>query len=810
MNQTDPAPQPLPPERLRRVVDPAELGAQSTEDLEPVEQLIGQERAVEAVRFGMQMRHQGYNLFVLGPSGIGKHTLVRGFLAAEAKDAKTPADWCYVHNFEQPDRPRVLSFPAGRGAKFRDAMSKLAEEAHAAVRSSFESEEFRARLEELADEFNARERKALQGLGEEAQSQGIALMHTPAGFAFAPVRSGAVLNPEEYDKLPEEERTRITEHIERLQERLQRVIRQIPQWGRERRERLKTLYRDFTRLAVDHLVTDLENQFADLADVLLHLAAVRKDLIESAAGLQRAAEGAAEGGDVGHDVPGPWLRRYWANLLVGHDGESGAPVVLADHPSYQNLLGRVEYQSQFGALTTDFNLIKPGALHAANGGYLMVDAHKLLAQPFAWDGLKRALVAREIHINSMGQMLGLVSTVSLEPQAVPLNLKVVLFGERFLYYLLYEYDPEFRELFKVAVDFEEDVALNRETLLQYGRLIATIAKSEGLLAFDAPACARILEQVLRLSDDSEKLSTHMQSLADLMREADQAARASASSRVDRGAVERAIRAQERRSDRVKLRLREAIFEGVQLIDTRSRRVGQVNGLSVYKIGAQAFGLPTRITATTHLGSGEVIDIQREVKLGGAIHSKGVLILSAFLASRYASERPLALDASITFEQTYGAVDGDSASVAELCALLSSLSALGIRQDLAVTGSVSQLGEVQAIGGVNEKIEGFYDVCLGQGLTGTQGVIIPAANVRHLMLREDVVAAAVQGRFHVYPVGHIDEVLTLLTGVQAGRRDEQGGYPEGCVNAQVAARLNEMSAARKAFAASHNNALGRHE
>jgi lon-related putative ATP-dependent protease len=456
--------------------------------------------------------------------------------------------------------------------------------------------------------------------------------------------------------------------------------------------------------------------------------------------------------------------------------------------------------AHFGALVTDFTLIKPGALHEANGGYLMVDALKLLIQPFAWDALKRALVSREIQISSIGQMLGMVSTVSLDPQSIPLDVKVVLFGERHLYYLLYELDPEFRELFKVAADFEENVELSDETLHLYARLIATVAKAEQMLAFDAAACARILEHIVRLAGDNGKLSTHMQSLADLMREADHVARAEGLATVDAPSVERAIDAQERRADRIKLRMHESIAEGVQLISTRGARAGQVNGLSVFEIGGHAFGLPTRITATTRLGGGELIDIQREVKLGGAIHSKGVLILASFLGSRYAGGEPLSLAASLSFEQTYGMVEGDSASLAELCALLSSLADLPIRQDLAMTGSVNQHGEVQAIGGVNEKIEGFFDVCRTQGLTGSQGVIVPASNVRHLMLRADVVETAAGGRFHVYAVRTVDEALSLLTGLPAGVPDAAGQYPEGSVNRRVTDRLRALTAVRREFTA----------
>lgn len=798
-------PSPLQARQLRRRIDPARLGGASTADLDPVSGLIGQERAVDAVRFGMAIRRHGYNVFVLGPSGMGKHTLVRGFLEAEAAPAPQPSDWCYVHNFEQPDRPTALELPAGRGSKLRDAMRKLAEEALAAITATFESEEYRARLEELGEQFGERERKAFQTLGEEAQSHDIALIHTPAGFAFAPMRGGAVINPEEYEKLPEEERKRIAATIETLQEKLQRIIRQVPIWGRERRNKLKELHREFTTLAVDHLVAELEDEFADLPEVVRHLAAVRRDLIDTAAQPRQTPENAPEGGESASDQPPPWLRRYQANLLVAHDGRVGAPVVIEDNPTYQNLVGRVEYLSHFGALVTDFNLIKAGSLHEANGGYLMIDAHKLITQPLAWDALKRALVSRRLQINSIGQMMGLVNTVSLDPQAIPLDVKVVLFGERTLYYLLYEWDPEFRELFKVAADFEETVELDDDMLRLYARLIATVARNEQMLAFDAAACARVLEQIVRLAGDQSKLSTHMQSLADLMREADHLARAARRPMVDAASVDAAIAAQDRRADRVKRRMQDMIDEGVLRVDTAGERSGQINGLTVFQIGAHAFGMPARITATARLGSGEVIDIQREVKLGGAIHSKGVLILASFLGARYAGRQPLSLCASLSFEQTYGTVDGDSASLAELCVLLSALAAVPLRQDLAVTGSIDQHGDVQAIGGVNEKIEGFFEICRARGLSGTQGVVIPAANVRHLMLREEVVAAVEAGQFRVHAVATVDAALALLTGVAAGEPDAEGRYPQSSFNRRVADRLDAMTLARREFVAAQKSA-----
>ena len=459
----------------------------------------------------------------------------------------------------------------------------------------------------------------------------------------------------------------------------------------------------------------------------------------------------------------------------------------------------MEHIAQFGALVTDFTLIKPGALHRANGGYLLLDVRKVLMQPLAWEGLKRALQSREIRIESLGQMYGLISTVSLEPEPIPMDIKIVLFGDRLFYYLLQEYDPEFSELFKVAADFEEYIERNADTHLLYARLIATLARKEGLLPYDRYAVARVIEYSARLVGDGERLSMHMRSVADLLREADYWAREAGHVVVTASDIQQAIDAQIRRQDRVRDRLYEAILRDTLMIDTQGKVAGQVNGLAVIELGNFVFSQPTRITASTRLGKGELINIEREVKLSGAIHSKGILILSAFLAARYARNQPLALSASLVFEQSYGIVDGDSASLAELCALLSNLADVPIKQSLAVTGSVNQLGQAQAIGAVNEKIEGFFDICAARELTGDQGVIIPAANIKHLMLRQNVIAAAEAGQFHIYAVDNVDQAINLLTGLPAGEADVNGEYPEGSLNQRVAVRLNELVRISKSFA-----------
>jgi lon-related putative ATP-dependent protease len=507
--------------------------------------------------------------------------------------------------------------------------------------------------------------------------------------------------------------------------------------------------------------------------------------------------------------PAGALRRYQVNLMVDHGEAQGPPIVFLDHCGLADLVGRVEHVAQLGALVTDFTLIKAGALHRANGGYLLLDAVKVLLQPFAWEALKRCLRSGEIRIDSLAEYFSLVSTVSIEPEPLPLDVKVVLFGDRLLYYLLHEYDSDFRELFKVQADFSDRLPRSPEGADFYARLVATVCRRDALVPFDRGAVARVIDHGARLSEDSERLTAHLQDLADLLRETDYHARAAGRSVADRDDVERTIHARVARADRLRDELHDAILRDILVIDSTGGQVGQVNGLSVLRLGNFEFAEPTRITATVRLGEGDVVDIQREVDMGGAIHSKGVMILASFLAARFAKTAPLSLAASLVFEQTYEPVEGDSASVAELCALMSALAEVPILQSLAVTGSVDQHGRVQAIGAVNEKIEGFYDLCARRGLTGTQGVLIPAANVTHLMLREDVVDAVRNGRFAVYAVENIDEAIELLTGLPAGAPDARGVMAEDGINARVQIRLHEFSLIRREYGRRGKHRFTRH-
>ena len=798
--------EPLEPEQLRARCDPRELDFDSTDELDDLGEIIGQQRALSALRFGTQMPNSGYNLYVLGPPGAGKHTTVARFLDQRAASGPLPGDWMYVNNFAEHGKPRAMCLPAGRGAVLRSDMEHLVEELRSAIPAAFESEDYKARIKQIDEEFQAHQEAAFRELSEQAQRQRVKVFKTPGGFTFAPLKDDEVIDASAFQKLPPDQQKRIDAVLEELQARLRDILQnRIPQWHKERRARIRQINGEVTLYAVRHLIDSLRADYRELAEVLRYLDEVQADVVANAGEFLGKTNAPAQA-MLGMDAATSALRRYQVNLLVDHGGSAGAPVRYEDNPSYAALVGRIEHIAQLGALITDFTQIRPGALHAANGGYLILDARKVLSQPYAWEGLKRALYGREIRIESLGQVLSLVSTASLEPQPIPLDIKVVLLGDRLLYYLLCEFDPDFSELFKVAADFEDSVERSADNERLYAQLIATLVRRNALRPFHRDAVASVIEQSMRLVGDREKLSTHMRSLADLLSEASFWA-GEADHEVVRGEdVQRAIDYQIERIDRVRDRMHEAILRGTVMIDTEGATVGQVNGLSVIQLGDAEFGIPSRITATTRLGEGELVDIEREVDLAGPIHSKGVFILSSYLGARYARDFPLSLSASLTFEQTYGQVEGDSASLAELCALLSSLAGTPVRQSLAVTGSVNQHGEVQAIGGVNEKIEGFFNVCRERGLNGAHGVLIPTANLKHLMLRRELVEAVRQQRFTIYAVRHADQAISLLTGVSAGEADELGVFGERTLNGRVQGRLQQLAALRVQYAAAVREAL----
>jgi lon-related putative ATP-dependent protease len=798
---------PLSAAELYRHSNPDDFQFETTDDLDDLDDAIGQPRAHEAVRFGVGIDQPGYNMFAMGPEGMGKRSLVEKRFEQSAAKQPVPSDWCYVYNFEQPHQPHAIDTPAGVGLMFKQDMEKFVNELRTGLSAAFESDEYRARRQVIEQEAQEKQEKSLEDLQKRAQEKGFALIRTPGGLIFAPMREGDVLSPEEFQNLPEEERKQMESDLEGLQEDLQKILQQVPKIQREIREQIKSLNQEITEYSVGGLVEELKEKYSEHVKIVDFLEAVRKDVIENAENflVSDGSEGGSENIMAAMAARARMqqentLQHYKVNLLVDHSESKGAPVVYEDNPTYQNLIGRVEHMAQMGALLTDFSLIKAGSLHKANGGYLIMDALKVLQQPYAWEALKRALQAGQLQIESIGQMLSLISTVSLEPEPISLDVKVALLGDRRIYYLLSQLDPDFNELFKVQADFDEQMDRDADNQKLYAHMIATKIHEDKLRSFDRGAVARVIEHSARLAGDSNKLSTEIRNLTNLLREASYWSKENGNGVVTAADVQKAIDAQIYRADRLRERMQETILDGTFLIDTEGEKVGQINGLSVIQLGDFSFGRPSRITAGIRLGRGDVINIEREVELSGPIHSKGVLILSGFLGDRYARNRPLSLTASLVFEQSYGGVDGDSASSAELYVLLSAIAGVPIKQSLAVTGSINQHGHVQAIGGANEKIEGFFDICKARGLSGDQGVLIPASNVKHLMLRQDVIDAVKSGKFNIYPIEHIDQGIEVLTGIPAGELDEEGNYPEDSINGRVLAKLIELVEKRKELAA----------
>ena len=762
---------------------------------------LGQQRAVESLRFGIEVERADHHVFVLGPVGCHRHALAEELARARAAEKTAPDDWCYANNFVDPERPRALRLPAGRGAEFRDDMHALVEEVRITIPAVFEEEDYRNQLKAIEAETREEIEQLWKDIKDKAADEDIAVLQTPTGYVLAPTSGGKVVDDKEFEALPEDKRRKLQAAIQALSEELQARIESLPKLRKEQHERIRALDQEVAAHTIVALIQELKARYADVPDVAEHLEAAQKDMIENAQEFRESAEPAL-----------PFLRRdsasllatYEINLVVSNTLDLPAPVIYEPNPSYPNLIGKVEHRAEMGALLTDFHMVRGGALLRANGGYLVLDAHRVLGRPFAWDALKQALFAKQVRIESPADTLGFASTTTLQPEPIPLDVKVILIGERWLYYLLSRYDREFGSLFKIAADFEDDMARTPDNVGAYAALIVQRAHDLELMPFDIGAVERTIEQRARQADDSQRLSMDIQSLDDLLVEADHWARQREAREVSRRDVVEAIRRKKTRLSRVQARIVDAINRDTLLIDTAGERAGQINGLSVVDLGDYRFGYPTRITATTRVGTRGVVDIEREVELGGAIHSKGVMILSSALSSRYAREVPLSLHGSIVFEQSYGGVDGDSASVAELCALVSSIADIPIRQCIACTGSINQLGRVQAVGGVNEKIEGFFDICKQRELDGSHAVVIPADNVKHLMLREDVVEAVQKGRFTVYAVHMFDEAIEILTGEAAGARGADGRFADGSVNRRVEDRLVEFARHRKQFAEAAGN------
>lgn len=794
----------LPAEALRATCSAEELGCESTDQLPPLEGIIGQERAVKALHFGLGIKADGFNIFVAGAPGTGRTTAVKGFLEELARGQEVPPDWCYVNNFKDPYRPKVLRLPPGRGMELARDMKEFITTARREIPRAFESDDYTKRREEILQHFATKRKELINRINRRAQEEGMLIQSTQIGIFIIPIKDGQPLGDQELLALPEEERAALEGKREQLERELHATLKEMKSLEKQAGEALAELDREVAIFVLGYLFADLLQKYADYPEVVAYLHEVRADILENIGEFRRQEEGEGEGGEGRGNHRSPhWtrelaFRKYEVNVIVDNSKLEGAPVVIELNPTYHNLFGRMEKEAQFGTLVTDFTMIRGGSLHRANGGYLVVPVEELSTAMFSWDSLKRALKNREISLEEPGERLGFMATKSLRPEPIPLDVKVILIGDSFLYHLLYFFDLDFRELFKVKAEFDTTMERNRENIHRYARFICTLCQKENLLPLDGGALARVIEYSSRLAEHQGKLSTRFAEIADLVREANYYAQAENSPCIRAGHIRRAIREKVERATLIEEKIQELIRDGQILISTRGEAIGQVNGLSVLNLGDVSFGKPSRITATTGPGREGIIDIEREVKLGGPIHSKGVMILSGFLAGRYGRDFPLSLTARLVFEQSYEGIEGDSASSAELYALLSSLSGLPLKQGIAVTGSVNQYGQVQAIGGVNEKIEGFFAVCSLKGLTGEQGVIIPKSNVPHLMLKEEVVEAVREGKFHIWAVETIDEGIEILTGVPAGEPDSGGNFPPGTVNALVQERLREMAETTREF------------
>ncbi|MCU0814328.1 MAG: AAA family ATPase [Burkholderiaceae bacterium] len=781
----------LPPQELAARCDPARLDTAASE---APPRIVGQERARAAVKFGIATPHPGFHLFVMGPPGSGRRSLARRVIEAQAAhNGVQRSDWVYVNDFEHAHQPVALRLPAGQGTQLRADMRALVRDLRTLIAAVFESEEYATQVERLNDEFKERSEQAFGEVAQEAQRRGLAMIRTPVGFTFAPQKDGEVMPPEAFEALPEERHAELQKAIAEVQEQLVRVLRSHMRMRKEHADRVRALDRSTTMLAVEHAVDELKARYAELPKVCRYLDAVHADVIENAGDFRSHGDDGEDADDGKHEHASGELGRYEVNVVLDASATPQVPIVEADLPTVPNLVGRVDHIARFGALLTDFRLIKGGALHRANGGYLLVDAVKLLQQPFAWQALKRALLGREIRIESLGELYSMISTVQLEPEPIPLQVKVVIVGERWVCHLLQAHDPEFDELFRVLADLGDDMPRAADTEQELAQLLAGALREQQMLPASTPALARLIDHGSRLAGDTRRVTAQVRRLLDVLFEAEHVARGRGRAQVDADDVAAAIAAGRARASRVHERLADAVQRDILMIDTAGARVGQVNGLSVYEVGNELFGMVTRITATSRLGDGQVIDIQRETNLGGPVHAKGVLILSSFLAARYTRRQPHAIVASLVFEQTYGLVEGDSASLAELVALLSSIADVPVKQCFAVTGSVNQFGDVQAIGGVNEKVEGFFDVCTARGLDGTHGVLIPESNASHLMLRDDVIEAVAAGRFAIHAVRHVDDAVELLTGLPAG--DPTQPHAD-TVNGRIAMRLQEYARLRR--------------
>jgi lon-related putative ATP-dependent protease len=789
---------PLHVDQLFHKCDLSLFDCQSTAELCTSKTIIGQDRAIKALQFGLGIKKKGFNIFVAGIPGTGKTTAVRRFLEDAAKGEETPPDWCYVNNFRDAYQPNVIRLPAGQANQFKADMENLLKSVVREIRNTFESDEYSSHREKKINAYQLQKQEILGKLNEQAIREGFVLQATPVGIAIIPLANGKPLSEEEFMALSLSEREQINEKRTGLSSALENTLRQIRYLDKEAQETLINLDREAAQYATNPVFQEIREKYVDLKDELIYLDQVQADILDNLSFFkpdkdEEANSLASSGVSPSRISPEAFMRRFQVNVFVDNSKMNGAPVIVESNPTYANLFGRIEQEAHFGTLVTDFTLIRKGALHQANGGYLVLPIEDVLRNPFAWESLKRALTLQVIAIDDVTEKMSLgLMTKSLRPEPIPLHAKVILIGRSETYQLLMAYDGNFNELFKVKAVFDTDMTRTPAHVNEYAAFVGNLCEDDELKHLDMPALGRIIEHSSRLAGDQTKLSTRFGDIADVIREANYYAELEKSSIITVNHILKSIEERYYRSSLIQEKIRDYISRGTIKIDLDGEVVGQVNGLSVVGLGDFAFGQPNRITVSIGLGREGIIDIEREANMGGPIHTKGVLILSGYLAEHYSSDKPLSLNARIVFEQNYAGVEGDSASSTELYAILSALSELPIRQGIAVTGSVNQKGEVQAIGGVNEKIEGFFDICRVKGLTGQQGVMIPQSNVTNLMLKEDVLAAIQEEKFHVWAVNTIDEGIELLTGVEAGEKKKDGSYEEGTVHNLVDRRLQQLA------------------
>jgi len=789
----------LPIHQIRKKTDPDALGFATTAELEPLNWIIGQERAIEALKLGLGIKDEKnrYNIYVAGGPGTGKMSAVQDFLSRVSKSAPQPPDLCYVHNFENPYNPRYLELPAGTGCQLRDDMKHLIERLKREIPKSLESDEFKARSKKIAERYVERRNKLFEEMETKSRQLGFAIQRTPIGINTLPLREGGEpLSQEEYEALSEEEKTAIREKQAEVQSVIQENLQQIAHVDEEREGEIKELAKQAVLFMIAPMFDQLQKRYGEVEKVVRFLQDAKNDIVEHLGDFQQGKNGGQRMALPFPAVQSDPLKRYLVNVFVDHCGTEGAPVIVEESATYTNLFGAIERRVQMGVATTDFTMIKPGSLHRANGGYLVLNANNLFRTSLSWDALKIAMKRGEIRIEDPMQMLGYSTTEGLKPEPVPFKMKVIIIGSPMIYELLHMYDEDFSKFFAVKSEFDTEMDRSEANEVNLARFVCTRCTESGLLPFDADGVARIVEHASELSGDQQKLSCRFSTLSALIKESSYWAEEDGADVVTAGHVRTALQKRDDRSNRIEEKIQEMIERNHILVDTEGERVGQLNGLAVLQLGDYMFGKPSRITATVHAGKSGIVDIEREADLGGHSHTKGIMILKGFLGERFGSEKPFSISASLAFEQSYSMVDGDSASSTELYALLSSISGVPIRQGIAVTGSVNQKGEIQPIGGVNEKIEGFFKVCKAKGLTGEQGVMIPCQNVDNLMLPEEIVEAVREGKFHIYAVATVEEGIETLTGVVAGVRGEDGGFPEGSVFYRAEQRVERIREALK--------------